>query len=234
MQILTALDHEWATLGTSLAAKQSYATWYVAEPVLAGHADPATLLATCRTVGVDALGHQALAALCRLGPSDPLARRTAVQLCMPVIARRARSLWRARGATADRLADIEAEAVEAALTRIRDLATKPAARPVYAVEGSVRKALATLTRNDHRNQGIPLPDIDLPATEFKDHAERLITLITEAVGEGRITSEQASLVLTTRTGGATIQSLAAQTGEHYKSISRRRQAVEAAITRWAA
>ena len=36
MQILTALDHEWSTLGNTRPAKQALLRWAVAEPVLAG------------------------------------------------------------------------------------------------------------------------------------------------------------------------------------------------------
>jgi hypothetical protein len=231
MEILEALDTEWIQLGTSTRASRAFQSWARSEAALAGHDNPVALLSALRQQPAHPHGHQALNALAHIGLTDPLARRTALQLVIPVIARRAGAAWPGRGRGLDR-ADLEAEAVRAALTRIDDLGHHPVPRAVFAVDGTVRRALQTICRVERRNSASHL-DEDAPIAADLEHPERdLLHLIAEAIASGDLARADADLVLSTRLAGLTIQELARQTGTHYKILSRRRLAAEALLAGW--
>lgn len=233
MEILEALDTEWTYLGTSDRARRALHRWTRSEPDLAGHDSPAALLSALRRQRAHPHGHQALNALAHLGLAEPLARRTALQLVIPVVARRARAAWPALGGGLDR-ADLEAEAVRAALTRIDDLGHHPSPRAVFAVDGSVRRAVRTLCCAERRNTATHLDEeVALVTAKVGDPGRDLLHLIADAIARAGLDPADADLVLTTRVGGLTIQELARQTGTHYKILSRRRLAAEALLARCA-
>ena len=131
-----ALDQEWASLGTSRAARTALKRWSAAEPVLAGFDSPAQVVALCQRRDDRQRSGELLGAMLRLADQE-LAARTVLQAVLPSLAARA---WRgARWARVkgerleDAVEELNAELLVAALERIRELAGTNPAWPAQAI-----------------------------------------------------------------------------------------------------
>lgn len=233
--ILNTLEREWGTVSDTPTARRTARCWATSEPILAA-ASPGDLVTSVRHAPSHHRAQATVNALARLAANgDPLAARTALQIVLPIIFHRTIRALAAVGYSSQLQADAHAEAVAAALDRIYRLPTQPSSTPLWSIERAVRSRLAIWLRQHHNRPDQPtdpniLPEPD-PTRINTDPTpgEQLLKILGEAVSDGAITADDASLVANTRIAGASFEDLARTGSRRPITYSRHRQRVEEAL-----
>ncbi|MGH9242720.1 MAG: hypothetical protein ACRD29_00020 [Acidimicrobiales bacterium] len=166
-----------------------------------------------------------LAALAaRAVEGDELAARVLLQLLLPGT-RRLASVWWALGDREER----EAAAVAAVYARIRSY---PLARRPARIAANVLKDAGMDLRRQVRDQRllVPLAEVgDLADGRVEHPAEELVAVLGDAIADGVVTAERASLIAATRIGGRRLADIARAKGKAPKTLRTHRQNAEAAL-----
>ena len=233
--ILNTLEREWHIVSDTPTARRAARRWATYDPILAA-SSPGDLVTSVRNAPSHHRAQEAVNALAQLAANgDTLAARTALQIVLPLIFHRTIRALAAVGYSSQLQADAHAEAVAAALDRIYRLHTQPTPTPLWSIERAVRSRLTIWLRQHHNRPDhptdpniLPEPDptrIDTDPTP----AEQLLKILGEAVSEGAITADGASIVAATRIAGASFEDLARSGSRRPITYSRHRQRTEAAL-----
>jgi len=233
-----SLTLEWDALGASPPACSALRRWSLSEPVLAGFATPAEVVARCQQRGDSRSANDLLGALLRLA-GDRLAARAVLQAVLPSLAARA---WRRRwdGAApglCDDVEELDVEMVTVAMERIAELAgTSPEwpAQAIVEVSYSRLRWAAQVARR-RRLETIPLEDFHDVAVAADDDADDMFAgMLLDAVATGGIRRRDAALIYATRILGFSPAELAAHERRDVRAVRSQRARAErtlAAIAR---
>lgn len=234
-RLLSTLEAEWNRISATPAARRAARRWAATEPLLDA-ANPADLVTRLHSAKSHHSAQDAVNALARIAAQgDPLAAQTALQIVLPLVARRTTRALAAVGYANQLQADAHAEAVAAALDRIHRLPSQPTPTPLWSIERAVRSRL-NLWLRQHRNRVDEPTDpneIPEPAPSHLDTdpnpGEQLIKILEEAVSTGTIMIIDASLIAITRISGTSFEDLARNGSWTPATYSRRRRQAESAL-----
>jgi hypothetical protein len=229
-----SLDHEWAYLGRSDAARAALARWATQETVLADLDDLAQLVEVCRKKKDP--DNALLGALLRLA-NDDLAARTLLQAILPgLLTRAARGTWLARPtshcpAVWDGAEEFGHELVAELWERIRALAgTSPRFPACVLVEGAWRRVRQRgETARARSRSSFPLTEAASASVDTGrdgSAAEALTGCLVDAVRCRRLRPAEAGLVYTTRVLGHPTTALVGRFGPDNRAVRARRARVE--------
>jgi hypothetical protein len=223
-----AITREWATLGHSAPARRALRRWREAEPVLAGFASPAEVVARCQQRGDSRAANALLGALLRLADEE-LAARTVLQAVLPSLAARA---WRRRSDGAglwDDVGELDAEMVALALERIAELAGTSPEWPSQAIVevAYARLRWAAQAARRRRLDTVPLEAFhDLAAAEPDGIDDDFAGVLLDAVASGGLRRRDAALIYATRVLGFSPAELAAHQRRDVRAVRSQRARAE--------
>jgi hypothetical protein len=228
--LFRALEEEWRQAGASPAARTALRRWAAADDVLAGLADPASLVERCHDRD-QADASALLAAVIRHARSDPLAARTVLQAVAPglaAISRRALGfvgpgwVW----ASVD---ELDQHVVTVAYERIHALAPAPPRWPARALlDGTWQRVrwYAVRQRSDGRRRAALSEAADTPAPVPPTPGVELAGVLADAVELGVLEKLDAWVVFHSRVSGIAMPVLAADVGLGCRRLWRRRERAE--------
>ncbi len=226
------LDREWADFAQSAVGRAALSRWAVAEADLAGFVSPGELLEALRGRTAPGLRDRRMVALLRLAAEDAAARRVALQVVRPALSCIARLYFGRWGA-----ADASSAVIVVALERI---ATFPTDRRQTNLAGHIvrdtrhvlfqklGRELAAEEVFDTPRELSEAEDL-LVAPPDRTAADRVTSIVVDAVRAGKITRRHAQLVLDSRLGGVPIQEIAAAWDRPPQTVRRMRQRVEGVL-----
>jgi len=205
--VFTALSTEWGQITATSSSRRALRRWQEHHPELAGFRTFDDLVTTCR--GNDpAAGNRLLAALVSMRDEEPLAMRVALQALLPGLWNLASRLSAAsslvgRGRPWPTRADLEFEIVALASGRLAGPSVLGSAWPAVRVLDGVRDDL----RTSHRASVLAtldfaeLDDVWPTDGDGRTAADRVTSLLVEAVAAGIVKQRDASALYTTRVLG---------------------------------
>lgn len=234
-QFLDLLDDEWQLLVPSADAARALSRW-AADPALHGLPDLGAVVAKTQRRGRPAESDQILLALLRRVPSDHVAARTVLQAIMPGL----KSLMSAYQLTGEP-EDVSTAVIEAAFERIRCYpCDRRPARAAANLLNDTRQVLWRAARKERKLSVVtePLTEVVLERVASQRPAaasatDELVCLVAEAVRRERVQRSGARVILLTRVLDVSIEDLAADTGTKPKTVRKRRDRAEAALSRMA-
>lgn len=230
--LFARLDDDWISFTQSATAPRLLEAWGEVEPALAGFASFSTLLGALRGRTDVAWRDRRMLALLRLARRDRDARRVALQVVRPALSCLAQTYAHRWGAD-----DVRSEVVTAALERIATFPTDRrqdnlAGHIVQDVRHQLFKRLErelAVERSFSMADDLAMVEHELVAAPERTAADRVVSIVSEAVRVQRITERQARLVLDSRLGGVPVEDIAAEWGRPAQTVRRMRQRVERAL-----
>jgi hypothetical protein len=225
MNVIDALDTEWAALTRSRALRDTLVRWGEEDPAL-DIADPAALVARVeRRDASPAEADRILAALAARAPVDDTAARVLLQLLLPgckaLVRRYFVADWDEGAATVVALAydrirtyPIERRPARVAANVLLDVRQR--------VLRSLRRAPSTVSlRSDRRTVGPPARE---PATELAE-------VFRWALRNGHLDERAMRLIVLTRLAGVPVARVAADEGTSEQTLRQRRLRAERRLRR---
>lgn len=218
---LARLEREWCALQPRLAVL--YRSWSSEEPALARFSSPSRLLTFLRGPGPSGPKDEALAALLRHAAVEPLAARLLLEALLPGLKSLARRLLFDPAEREDLWALLLAAAWERISTYPLERRPRKVAANILLDTLADTLAVLRLERRQRSELGRGPAADDAAGNEVGGHVE---TLLATAVRAGRLTADEAELVLSTRFDGRTLAALAEEAGLAYNTLKLRRQRAE--------
>lgn len=230
--LFAKLDEEWADLARSPDSQRVLRRWGVCEPPLAGFTSLVVLLDALQGRNDPSLRDRRMLALLRLARDDRVARRVALQVVRPALSCIAQTYSSRWGAD-----DARSEAIAAALERISTFPTDRrcenlAGHIVQDVRHHFFKRLdreLAFERSFAMVEDLSTIERELVAPPDRTTADRLVSIIADAVRAERITPRHAQLVVVSRLAGVPIEDIATAWGRTPQTVRRMRQRVERAL-----
>jgi hypothetical protein len=235
--VFALLDAEWLTLGRRPVPE----AWPVVAPVLAGRGRLAAVVDACRSGNDPAAANRALAGVLAVAATgDALARRTALQALVPVVAATAARLrgyvgW---GPWATR-AELDGDAA-AALVELVGAGIPATAWPAAMVRSRLRDRLRTTVRRHARQRRREGTALDAVAGGGRVHPtgglqdarspeERAARAVVDAARRGTVSVAAAQTVLATSVFGWDPAAFAAHTGRDVRAVRTHRRRTAARL-----
>jgi hypothetical protein len=221
--LVERLEREWQTLATGALARE-LRCWARREPALAGIANPAELRRKLHGLrGKHEQENQILAALLRLGQSDPLAARVVLQVLLPGLKNLAsRILFEA-----EERATVWSLLLGHAWEQIRcyPLARRPRRIAANLLLDTLKATTAELKaeRRTREQLQLDLAAADAAAVTVESDVERLLA---DAVAAGVVSEQEAELILETRIDGVELRAVAVRERVAYHTLNVRRLRAE--------
>jgi hypothetical protein len=220
--VFDALDIEWSWLARSRTARQRLGTCAQREPCLARFESPGELVAFVQRRGDRVGSDRLLCALARCNPVEDFAGRCVLQAVVPGLRSMA---WLYRGV--DTSAGIAATAVDTAWEVIHGWGDDPrrrwvAQRIVWGARDALKRPPPPV------NAPRDLYELAAPLSTAVSDSEFVLGLLNEAVADGAISAEDATLIAATRLTGRGIAAVA-HPGESTDRLQKRRSRAEAVL-----
>jgi DNA-directed RNA polymerase specialized sigma24 family protein len=229
--LFTRLDEDWSRFTQARDAKPTLARWGVAEPALSGFSSFDALLGALQGRTDPAWRDRRMLALLGLARSDQGARRVALQVVRPALSCIAR-LYSARWGAEDAGSEVIATALQRIATFPTDRRrTNLAGHIVQDVRHYFFKALERemAFEDAFTTTEVTTLECEIVAPQERTAADRVASIISDALRAGRITPRHAQLVIDTRLGGVPIEDIAAAWQRSPQTVRRMRQRVERAL-----
>jgi DNA-directed RNA polymerase specialized sigma24 family protein len=235
--LFRALEGEWAVVGTSELGVDRRAAWSRDEPAIAGFATPAEVVRRCQVRGDSKTSNELFGALLRLAEADELAGRAVLHAILPALVGLTHRVRTGPGTAWPDPDQLDQDVVTIAWEQIVRLSGQALQWPAMAVVNATWERLRTV-RAQHQRHNRPLVELSeaTPAEEYGERpaAEQLLALLGEAVRQGAIDTESASLIFRTRVAGFSPAEIAAASGRHAKAVYKQRDRAERAlVAAWA-